>query len=92
MNYFHVPFAGLRDYTDASLKFQGSYGIYWSSSPKSPSSSDSRYMYFDPSDVTVDYDNFRVYGLSLRCFKDSYVAPISYTLTFDSQGGDEVAT
>ena len=92
MNYFKLPFAGYRYYGSASLYDLGSYGFYWSSSPSSASSKYARRLYLGSSNVDADdYDN-RADGLSVRCFKDSYVAPISYTLTFDSQGGDEVAT
>ena len=87
-----LPFAGRRYYFNASLNLQGSYGFYWSSSPDSASSNNARYLYLDSSNVSADYNDGRAYGYSVRCFKDSYVAPISYTLTFDSQGGDEVAT
>ena len=92
MDYFKLPFAGYRYYNDASLNGQGSYGYYWSSSPLSASSNGARGLSLDSSDVYASSYSDRAYGYSVRCFKDSYVAPISYTLTFDSQGGDEVAT
>ena len=93
MNYFKLPIAGRRSYSDASLNNQGSNGIYWSSSPNSASSNVARYLVLGSSNVVAGNGTYRAFGLSVRCFKDSYVAPtIYYSLTFDSQGGDEVAT
>ena len=37
-----------------------------------------------------DYD-LRAEGISIRCFKNTYEVPTTYTLTFDSQSGSEVA-
>ena len=77
MDYFKLPFAGYRYYNDASLNSRGSYGYYWSSSPYSASSNIARYLSLDSSNVYADHDDDRAYGDSVRCFKDSYVAPIS---------------
>ena len=47
----------------------------------------------DSSRVKAANVSNRALGFSVRCFKDSYVAPTNtYTLTFDSQSGSEVAT
>ena len=88
MDYFKLPFAGDRSYYDASLNDQGSYGYYWSSSPNSASSNIARDLYLGSSSVDASYLSNRAYGLSVRCFKDSYVAPsISYTLELHANGG-----
>lgn len=34
----------------------------------------------------------RASAYSVRCFRNEYVAPTTYTLTFDSQSGTEVAS
>ena len=91
MDYFYIPFAGLRYDSDASLYDQGSYGNYWSSSPISASSDNARYLKLDSSSVSAGNDDNRANGRSVRCFKDSYVAPKTYTLEFDSQWGSAVA-
>ena len=91
-NSFKLPFAGYRDNSSASLNDQGSYGSFWSSSPNSASSNLARLLILDSSIVDAGNLDLRAYGLSVRCFKDSYVAPKTYTLTFDSQGGTEVAS
>lgn len=70
----HMPYAGYRNNSDASLSDQGSYGYYWSSSA---SSSYARYLRLYLSTVLADNDSRRVYGYSVRCFKNSYVAPDS---------------
>ena len=92
MSYFQIPFAGVRSYYDASLNNQGSNGYYWSSSPNSAGSNYARYLSLNSSSVLANDTSSRALGLSVRCFKDTYEAPTTYTLTFDSQGGDEVAT
>ena len=92
MNYFQLPLAGYRDGADTSSFFQESYGMYWSSSPSSASSDAARLLLISSSDVDANRNLYRAYGDSVRCFKDSYVAPTTYSLTFDSQNGSEVAT
>jgi hypothetical protein len=83
MDYFYIPFAGRRYYSYADLKNQGSYGNYWSSSPYGSDNPDSaRYLYLNSSIVRARSYNTRALGLSVRCFKDSYVAdPESSNLT-----------
>ena len=88
MDYFKLPFAGGRNYYGASLNGQGSYGYYWSSSPSSASSNNARYLYLDSSSVYANDYYYRANGFSVRCFKDSCVAPsISYTLELHANGG-----
>ena len=87
-----LPFAGYRIYSTADLKHQGSFGLYWSSSPHSAGSNLARLLNLDSSYVRAVSSSRRAIGLSVRCFKDSYVAPKTYTLTFDSQGGSEVTS
>ena len=97
MNYFNIPFAGRRDYSDASLYGQGFIGSYWSSSPdsvSSPDSASSNYTRLLSLDSYVDTSDYlsRAYGRSVRCFKDSYVAPKTYTLEFEPNNGEEATT
>ena len=87
MDYFKLPFAGSRHYYDASLNYQGSYGYYWSSSPGSASSDYARLLRLSSSNVRASNSYYRALGFSVRCFKDSYVAPISYTLELHANGG-----
>jgi hypothetical protein len=97
MNYFNIPFAGRRDYSDASIYGQGFIGSYWSSSPdsvSSPDSASSNYTRLLSLDSYVDASDYlsRAYGRSVRCFKDSYVAPKTYTLEFEPNNGEEATT
>ena len=85
MNYFKLPFAGYRSYSDASLSNQGSYGYYWSSSPYSADSYSARYLYLNSSYVLANYIYGRANGLSVRCFKDSYVASPESSNLVDTQ-------
>ena len=85
---FLLPRAGTRNYSSASLDIQGSDGYYWSSSPYGSSDPYSaRRLYLGSSDVYADDNDNRAYGFSVRCFKDSYVAPSTYTLELDANGG-----
>ena len=71
----HLPLAGYRRSSDASLSSQGFYGYYWSSSH----SDSPRYaykIYLSSSDV-VPMDSERADGYPVRCFKDSYITPDS---------------
>ena len=85
-NAFKLPFAGRRNYSDASLNLQGSYGFYCSSSPFSASSNLARFLLLDSSYVYADSIYSRADGVSVRCFKDSHVAPSTYTLKLDANG------
>lgn len=93
MNYFNIPFAGYRSFSNASLYSQGDNGYYWSSSPRSASSSGARYLNLNLYIVGVmGSRDLRAYGFSVRCFKDSYVAPKTYTLEFEPNNGEEATT
>ena len=80
MEYFNIPFAGRRDYSSAALDYQGSRGFYWSSSPAgSVDLNLVRSLYLDSSPVSAGSHNYRAFGFSVRCFKNSYVAPKDQT-------------
>ena len=93
MEYFKLPFAGYRQDNDASI--DGSYSRYRSSSPYGADFLGYvRYLNLSSSSVYASNSDYsRTLGLSVRCFKNSYVAPTNtYALIFDSQSGSEVAT
>ena len=69
---FNLPFAGYRNYSNANISDQGSYGYYWSSSPESADSNFARYLYLSSSYATANNTGNRAYGFSVRCFKNSY--------------------
>jgi len=74
----HMPFAGYRSSSDASILERGSHGYYWSSSPSASSSSGrARFLYMYSSKVYADWDTKRSGVHSVRCFKDSYKTPTS---------------
>ena len=81
MEYFNIPFAGLRNYSSAALNGQGSYGLYWSSSPYgSDYPYRARFLYLDSSNVDANNIYYRAYGFSVRCFKNSFESPETYDL------------
>lgn len=86
MDYFYISFAGSRYYSNATLDGQGSYGNYWSSSP---SDSDhpygARYLSLYSPYVLADNGGRRGFGVSVRCFKDSYVASPESSNLVDTQ-------
>ena len=61
-----LPLAGLRNFSDGSLYFVGTFGLYWSSSV---SSSFSRNLDFSSSSAFIS-DSFRAFGRAVRCLKD----------------------
>jgi len=72
----HMPFAGFRKYSSADLNIQGSSGFYWSSSPYGSNYPDcASRLYLDSSNVSANNNIYRAYGYTVRCFKNSYVAP-----------------
>jgi hypothetical protein len=83
---FKLPFAGYRDYSNASLYRQGVFGQYWSSSPYLASSYSARSMRLESSSVNADYSNSRSGGNPVRCFKDHPDAPATRTITFNENG------
>ena len=91
-----IPFAGFRDYTDASVYRMGDYAYLWSSSPVSASTPYSRSLYLGVGGgLGVSYYR-RATALSVRCFYDSY-QPFtqSFTLTFgvsDDNGSTSAET
>ena len=85
MDYFYIPFAGYRNYPNASLFNQESYGYFWSSSPYSASSDGARFLYLASSRVSANNYYTRAYGHSVRCFKDSYVASPETSNLVDTQ-------
>lgn len=75
MTYLKMPPAGNR-YEDASTASQGTNGLYWSSSAPS----DGNYanmLYFTSDSVYATTTDSRSDGMSIRCFKNSPVAPDS---------------
>ena len=80
----YIPFAGLRNYDDASVYGMGGNANLWSSSPYSASSPLSRYLSLNVGGYLDMNYRYRAYALSVRCFYDSY-QPFtqSFTLTFD---------
>jgi hypothetical protein len=66
-NTLKLPLAGDRLRNDGSMYNNGSYGLYWASSPYSTSGYNVTfgYTYVNPSDYY-----YRSYGLSLRCLKN----------------------
>ena len=74
----HMPFVGIRNHTSADISSQGTYGYYWSSSPfGSGDPYGARSLYLDSSRVNAGNDRRRAYGLSVRCFKNSFELPTS---------------
>jgi uncharacterized protein (TIGR02145 family) len=63
-----LPRAGSRGYT-AVVYNQGITGYYWSSSPHS-SASNAHFMSFNSSLVYPQYNNYRGFGFTIRCFKN----------------------
>lgn len=74
----HIPFAGRRVPTTAGFANQGSNGFYWSSSPYGSDRPDyARSLYLNSSSVIASNNYGRATGFSVRCFKNSYLAPTS---------------
>ena len=73
--YLKLPMAGYRDYSTADLKYQSSYGNYWSSSPAgSYYPNYACHLSMDAFNVNANASDRRASGFSVRCFKNSYVA------------------
>lgn len=64
-----LPLAGYRNYSNAALVDQNSYGYYWSSDPAGIYASD---LFFGvaKSSVNPAINYYRAYGFSVRCVKD----------------------
>jgi len=88
-NVFKLPFAGYRKGSDASFYGQWEFGCYWSSTPRefNGSYNTARCLQISSSTVYIGNDSpYRSAGSSVRCFKDSNIAPIAYILEFDAKG------
>jgi len=59
-----LPAAGRRLHNTAALDYVGTRGFYWSSTVNS---TNSRYLYFDSSNVIPANNNNRAFGFSVRC-------------------------
>ena len=66
-NYFKLPLVGYRNATNAAVAAQGTYGYYWSTTPKGTNST---FLYIQPTVLHPRKDDYRSYGLSVRCFKN----------------------
>ena len=73
----HMPFAGYRNNSTAARSNQGSKSYYWSSSPTYDGSNRARYLLLNSSRVNAGNGFYRAYGLSVRCFKNSFELPTS---------------
>src|SRR5574344_1876179 len=60
-----LPAAGYR-LSDGDASGRGSFGLYWSSTPKGDNA---YFLYFDNGNALMDI-NYRAYGFSVRCVKD----------------------
>lgn len=87
-----LPLAGYRNYSSATVKNQGSYGNYWSSSPSLSSSNQAHDMAFSTFNVYSKASHNRAYGYSVRCFSNSYVAPEIHQPTSENQWETSVST
>lgn len=72
----HLPFAGRRNWTDASVYNQNSFGTYWTSAPTSGYYYESQCLSIYSSTVDANYSNSRSHANSIRWFKDEYVVPV----------------
>ena len=86
-NELLIPFAGLRNYLDASVYYMGYYAYLWSSSPYSASNPNSRSLYLNVDGHLNMLSNLRTNAISVRCFYDFYKPYTqSFTLTFLNDG------
>lgn len=79
--YLKMPFAGYRSRSSAGVDYQGAYGNYWSASAFG---NVAHHLYFYSSTfIFRNYSN-RTWGYSLRCFKNTSVAPdSSWAILYD---------
>jgi len=80
--YLKMPMAGYRLYRNSNVSTVGTIGQYWSSTPYS---ADRACMFYFSSPYSwPQYENYRSYGYSVRCFKNSPVIPTSsWTTLYD---------
>lgn len=86
--YLKMPLAGNRNYSSSNVGGKGSIGYYWSSTPYSTN----RAYYLEAYSSSLYRQNMgaRGYAHSVRCFKDTPVAPdSSWTTLYD---GSSIAT
>ena len=83
-NYFNLPFAGSRIYSTSRVSETTRKGDYWSSSAYT-NWDFSRSLILSSSEVNMTNASLLVLGYSVRCFKNSYVAPANQqvTVSFD---------
>jgi hypothetical protein len=65
-----LPLAGVRLNNNGFVNYQGNYGSYWSSSPRSTNSYD---LSISSLNINPTNGDNRSYGLSVRCFKNMEV-------------------
>lgn len=86
--YLKIPMAWERSYSNANVSNVGSYGYYWSFTPRNNFLAYA--LRISPSNIEPTYNGGRASGESLRCFKDSPTIPTSsWTTLYD---GSSVAT
>ena len=87
-----LPFAGFRYPPNSNVVTQGEDGYYWSSTHYDYNNA--YRLYFDSSNIYPQGDDNRVYGVSVRCLKDSPNPKTFFTLSFDveTNGGTTTAT
>ncbi len=92
LNDIILPRAGYRTYrTDSENTIvwgTGDYAYYWSSSAR-----DNYAWSFQASKHKIDPSDgsYRSQGLSVRCFKDSYVTPDLYTISFNPEWWEDLS-
>ena len=72
----HMPFVGFRNLYSSYITNQGSYGEYWSSSPRGDGYPNFSFLLYLSSSVSVS-SSYRAHGYSIRCFKNSFELPTS---------------
>ena len=82
--YLKMPFAGRRQYSSAGVNNQDTYAYYWSSTMYEDNAAGSYFLLFQSSALNPQNRDYRSYGFSVRCFKDS---PYSAS-NLPSEGGD----
>ena len=86
-NELLIPFAGLRNYTDASVYGMGGNASLWSSSPFSASYPASQGLNLYIGGYLAISSFYRAYALSVRCFYDSY-QPFTQSFTLSFTGSE----
>ena len=64
-----LPVAGYRGYYDGTLRAEGQYGDYWSSTVQDENRRGVKIISFDSNGV-LPYNTVRARGHSVRCIKD----------------------